>query len=79
MRASLTYPWVHADPARGPAAGRRGGTCRVRGSIAPRQEVFARVWDMAHDSRRHAAAPPRDAPVVAARAAIPYLNEPWYC
>jgi radical SAM superfamily enzyme YgiQ (UPF0313 family) len=75
--ASLTHPWVHVDPA----------VDRLQADVAelvgkrlnaPRQEVFARVWDKAH-TYANAAAPPRHTPVVAARAAIPYLNEPWYC
>jgi hypothetical protein len=38
--------------------------------------MFARVWAVAHQSS--------DLPISAreprtARAAVPYLNEPWYC
>jgi hypothetical protein len=38
--------------------------------------MFARVWAVAHQSSdlRIPAREPR-----AARAAVPYLNEPWYC
>ena len=39
-------------------------------------EVFARVWDIVH--RETGARPPRREPLLA-RAAVPYLNEPWYC
>jgi radical SAM superfamily enzyme YgiQ (UPF0313 family) len=40
---------------------------------ASRSAIFGRIWDLAHDRPR---------PVdfhLAARATIPYLNEPWYC
>ena len=43
---------------------------------APRDEVFARVWDIAHDAA--GLAPPPREPLLS-RAAVPYLNEPWYC
>ena len=72
---SLTHVWRHADPrvdALQQEIERFVGT-RLN---APREEIFARVWEMAH-AAAGAAAPPRT-PLVA-RAAIPYLNEPWYC
>ena len=40
---------------------------------ASRRAIFGKIWDLAHDRPR---------PVdfhLAARATIPYLNEPWYC
>ena len=43
---------------------------------APRHDVFAKVWDIAHQSG--GTMPPPGPPLVS-RAAIPYLNEPWYC
>jgi radical SAM superfamily enzyme YgiQ (UPF0313 family) len=74
--ASLTHPWGHVDPA---VDRLQADVAELVGNrlAAPRQEVFARVWDRAH-SYATAAAPPR-VPFVAPRAAIPYLNEPWYC
>jgi radical SAM superfamily enzyme YgiQ (UPF0313 family) len=74
---SLTYPWTHAD-ARVDALQREiEGLVGVNLS-APRRELFARTWNLAHE--RAGVTPP--GPVeqdVAARATIPYLNEPWYC
>jgi hypothetical protein len=43
---------------------------------APRAEMFARIWALAHERAGLSGAPRQ--PLVA-RAAIPYLNEPWYC
>ncbi len=43
---------------------------------APRDGVFARVWDIAHAAA--GVNPPAREPLLA-RAAVPYLNEPWYC
>jgi hypothetical protein len=73
---SLTYPWSHADPA----------VDRLQAELtkligvsldAPRRALFNRIWDTAH---RHAgiALPERQESALP-RAAIPYLNEPWYC
>ena len=73
---SLTYPWTHADPAVDALQAELTQLVGVKLSM-PRREVFARVWDLAHD-RANARAMRRDAPLVS-RAAIPYLNEPWYC
>jgi hypothetical protein len=43
---------------------------------APRGEIFAQVWDAAH-AAAGLVPPPRE-PLLS-RAAVPYLNEPWYC
>ncbi len=73
---SLTYPWTHAD----------GGVDTLQAEIAalvgvnlnaPRGEMFSRVWDLAHD--RAGVTPIGRDQVLVSRAAIPYLNEPWYC
>ena len=75
--ASLTHPWVNADPA---VDRLQEEVTRIVGTrlASPRREVFSQVWDAAH---RHAkvSAPPRQASGLLPRAAIPYLNEPWYC
>jgi len=73
--ASLTHVWRHADPrvdALQQDLERLVGT-RLN---APRDDVFAGVWDLAHAAA--GTPPPRRAPLVS-RAAVPYLNEPWYC
>lgn len=73
--ASLAHSWRHPDPrvdALQQELERLVGT-RINAS---REEVFARVWELAH-AAAGAAAPARE-PLLA-RAAVPYLNEPWYC
>lgn len=73
--ASLVYPWRHPDPrvdALQEAIARRVGR-------APRQqraEVFDDIEALvfAHESR----VAPRGVPPFV-RAAVPYLDEPWYC
>jgi hypothetical protein len=45
---------------------------------ASRREVFARTWEAAH-AAAEMTAPPRAPEGALPRAAIPYLNEPWYC
>ena len=73
---SLTYPWTHADPAVDALQAELTELVGVKLS-SPRRDVFAKVWNLAHD-RAGMPAPRREAPLVS-RAAIPYLNEPWYC
>jgi radical SAM superfamily enzyme YgiQ (UPF0313 family) len=72
--SALSYQWRNEDASLDrlcrelqsliQAEERRGATRRV---------IFGKIWDLAHDRPR---------PVdfhLAARATIPYLNEPWYC
>jgi radical SAM superfamily enzyme YgiQ (UPF0313 family) len=73
---SLTYPWAHPDPAVDALHEAVSTIVGVRIN-APRAETFERVWQTAHE---HAGAtPPPRMPVLAARATVPYLTEPWYC
>jgi radical SAM superfamily enzyme YgiQ (UPF0313 family) len=73
---SLTYPWRHPDPR---VDLLQAELTRIVGATpgAPRREIFARVWDVAHDCAG-AVCPRRDG-AAAPRATVPYLNEPWYC
>jgi radical SAM superfamily enzyme YgiQ (UPF0313 family) len=67
---TLTFPWVHDDPeidALQTRVMRAVGTRMTRS----RRELFTIVCDIA------GVRPPQ--PLLRARAAIPYLNEPWYC
>ncbi|MDP6372836.1 MAG: CUAEP/CCAEP-tail radical SAM protein [Vicinamibacterales bacterium] len=70
----LIYPWRHPD-ARVDALQVELMALVGRRVAAPRREVFEAVWVLAHER----AGVSRPLPVPAARAAIPYLNEPWYC
>lgn len=81
----LVYPWKHPD-ARADALCERLQEVVHAGEKMklPRARIFRRIEEAAHAAvgRDHAEA---DAvsygamPVLAARATIPYLNEPWYC
>jgi len=71
----LTHTWRHPDP-RVDALQREVELLVGSRLSAPREDVFARVWTLAHD-RAEIAPPPRQPRL--SRAAIPYLNEPWYC
>jgi radical SAM superfamily enzyme YgiQ (UPF0313 family) len=75
--ASLTYPWTHRDPAVD-ALQRSIEGIVGRQLAADRQRVFGQIWDAAFAAAR-LTAPMRREPPRLSRAAIPYLNEPWYC
>lgn len=72
---SLTHVWRHEDA-------RVDGVHRSLEALvgarlnAPREDVFGRVWTLAHEAAGLAA--PARAPLPS-RATIPFLNEPWYC
>jgi radical SAM superfamily enzyme YgiQ (UPF0313 family) len=74
--ASLTHRWVHEDRRVDRLQQQLAALVGVR-MTAPREEVFARVWDAAHEAAG-LTVPPRTAPI-RSRATVPYLNEPWYC
>ncbi len=76
----LTYRWQHADARvdqlqrevqRAVALGERTGRSR--------RQIFADVWRLAHAAAGHTPAPLPEADGMLPRAAIPFLNEPWYC
>jgi radical SAM superfamily enzyme YgiQ (UPF0313 family) len=75
---SLTYPWTHADPRVDALHDVVSRIVGVRMNAA-RADVFARVWDAAHEHAGIEAAAHRRMPVLPARATVPYLTEPWYC
>jgi len=72
---SLTCIWKHADP-RVDALQQRLEQLVGSRLNAPRDEIFARVWEIAHEAAGAPAAPRQP---LLSRAAVPYLNEPWYC
>jgi len=72
---SLTHVWRHADP-RVDALQQRLQELVGSRLNAPRHDVFARAWEIAH-AAAGIAAPPREP--LPSRATVPYLNEPWYC
>jgi radical SAM superfamily enzyme YgiQ (UPF0313 family) len=72
---SLTHVWRH-EHARVDALQQKLEQLVGSRLHAPRAEVFARVWDIAHEAA--GLVPPPREPLLS-RAAVPYLNEPWYC
>ncbi|HEX6465407.1 MAG TPA: CUAEP/CCAEP-tail radical SAM protein [Vicinamibacterales bacterium] len=73
--ASLTNIWRHEDP-RVDALQTRIEQLVGQRLTAPRGEMFARVRAIADAAA--GLSPQRVSPLLA-RAAVPYLNEPWYC
>jgi radical SAM superfamily enzyme YgiQ (UPF0313 family) len=73
---SLTYPWRHQNPEVDALQADLAALVGVTSSSS-RADVFSRVWEVAHD--RAGVRATRRQPALIARAAIPYLNEPWYC
>ena len=73
---SLTFPWVHPERAVDRLQSELTELIGVKISLS-RNELFGKVWDLAH-ARAETLSVRRQPPLVA-RAAIPYLNEPWYC
>ena len=80
---ALVYPWRHADP-------RVDALCDEVGRIVrsgerlkmSRGKIFMRIWNAASAEAAAAGISSRwQLPELAlvARAAVPYLNEPWYC
>jgi radical SAM superfamily enzyme YgiQ (UPF0313 family) len=72
---SLTHVWRHRD-SRVDALQRELETIAGSNLNAPRAGMFERVWNLAHEAA--GLVPPARGPL-AARATVPYLNEPWYC
>ncbi|MGH9788022.1 MAG: CUAEP/CCAEP-tail radical SAM (seleno)protein [Candidatus Acidiferrales bacterium] len=76
--AALVYPWTHADPRVDALQRRVQETVHVaEHEKRSRSEIFDTLWSLAHEAAGrpwHRVSEPR-----LARAAIPYLNEPWYC
>lgn len=77
--SALVYPWRNPDP-------RMDTLCKQVGEIVatsekrklPRRAIFEHIWKGAHEAggmKAELAAQP----ILVSRAAIPYLNEPWYC
>jgi radical SAM superfamily enzyme YgiQ (UPF0313 family) len=70
--ASLTWRWLHPDPAVDRlSAALLALVAAFEKQNAPRETIFAAIWEKAHGRPPDFRLP--------ARAAIPYLTEPWYC
>ena len=74
---SLTYPWVHADHRVDDLQARLEALAGDSLS-APRNEIFGRIWMLAHEAAG-LAAPRATENGLVTRPAIPFMSEPWYC
>jgi radical SAM superfamily enzyme YgiQ (UPF0313 family) len=72
--ASLTFPWVHADPSVD-ALQRDVMSLVASTPHATRTAAFAAIWDLAH-TRAGVVPPPLD---TSASHPSAYMSEPWYC
>jgi radical SAM superfamily enzyme YgiQ (UPF0313 family) len=70
---ALGYPWKHPDPAVDGLADRVFAAVAQAPRGATRWETFAEIWRLAD------AGPLPENFELLPRAAIPYLDEPWYC
>jgi hypothetical protein len=81
--AALVYPWKHAEARVDELCEELQGIVHAGEKMKqPRARIFERMEEAAYVAAGECGA--RRAvktvqPVLAARAAIPYLNEPWYC
>lgn len=77
--SALVYPWRNRDPRVDALAAEIEGIVAVSEKRKlPRPEIFERIWKTAHEAAGIDAEFAAQ-PVLASRATIPYLNEPWYC
>ena len=78
--ALLVHPWRHADPLVDRLQARI--EAMVRDAVDERLSravIFARAIALAGGKARRVRQTRPEAPAVAARAAVPYLTEPWFC
>ena len=80
--AALVYPWHHPDPCVDALCDEVQELVHSADRLKwPRTKAFARIWSAACVAA--GALPAIEqlwrSPVLVSRAAIPYLNEPWYC
>jgi radical SAM superfamily enzyme YgiQ (UPF0313 family) len=78
--AALAYPWKHPDPL-------VDRLCEDLQKVVhsgekmkrSRAQIFSRIWQAAHAAAGKFEVAEGAQPVLLSRAAVPYLNEPWYC
>jgi hypothetical protein len=77
--AGLVHPWRHPDPRVDALQNEVVGIVQSGERLKRgREGTFERIWEAAQRAATTGHALPH-LPVLASRAAIPYLNEPWYC
>ena len=80
-QAALVYSWRHPDPRVDALCEEVQELVRVGDKLGrSRAQSFTRIWRAASTAASAAGvSEQRPEPVLVSRAAIPYLNEPWYC
>ena len=75
----LIYPWLHPDPRVDELQETVMQIIGNRLSVS-RSDIFDAIWKIAHErSGLPIGDISQSAPMIQDRAAVPYLNEPWYC
>ena len=71
---ALVYPWRHSDPEIDSLAARVFALVSERqNQNRSRAEIFAEVWEVAHESAMPASLRPREGAIAC------HMDEPWYC
>lgn len=77
---SLVYKWRHKDSRVDDLWGKVLQLIHSGEKLKqPRSRIFQRIWEEARRAAGLIAVEERAQPIFPPRAAIPYLNEPWYC
>jgi radical SAM superfamily enzyme YgiQ (UPF0313 family) len=78
--AAMVYPWRHPDPRVDSLCEELQGIVHAGEKIKrTRSRIFAGIREAARAAAGLASVAEKAQPVLSARAAVPYLNEPWYC
>lgn len=76
---ALVYPWEHPEPEVDELANRVFRIVQESQKKGrSRTEIFAEIWEAAHERLAKPEPLPENFHLIP-RAAIPYLDEPWYC
>jgi radical SAM superfamily enzyme YgiQ (UPF0313 family) len=76
---ALVYPWSNPDPAVDKlAADVQAIVAASEKAKLSRSETFSRIWRAANLAANRSVELDT-MPLIASRATVPYLNEPWYC
>jgi radical SAM superfamily enzyme YgiQ (UPF0313 family) len=78
--AGLVYPWAHPDARVDALCDEVQEIVRAGEKVKrSRAQTLARIWEAARATAGETRDATRELPVLASRATIPYLDEPWYC
>jgi radical SAM superfamily enzyme YgiQ (UPF0313 family) len=77
---ALLYPWSHVDPRVDQLCAEIQRQVHADEKLKrSRTPIFENIWEAAHRAPGLSVVAERAHPLLVVRAAIPYLNEPWYC